>query len=204
MRNKNVIILLLTVFYILQNVICHAGSIDALEGLEALRKGLAGTTDFTADITQEKQLSIMKRVMTTQGTVRFIKPGLFLMEIKPPYPSRLLLNDNVIEQSSGRNNNKNRMVLPPEQSLKQWFAKLSSPLTKLPEGLDLRAEKSGPLYTLHISPIKKGQIKELTIVFLENGIIKKIIISENNGDKATMTFKKFRKNVGLTEKDMIL
>lgn len=95
-------------------------------------------------------------------------------------------------------------MLPPEQSLKQWFAKLSSPITQLPEGVDIRAEQNGVNYTLHISPVKRGQIKQLTVVFQTDGIIKKIIINEHNGDKATMTFKKFRKNVGLSEKDLSL
>jgi outer membrane lipoprotein carrier protein len=204
MRIRTFILIQLAVLTLLQYSVCHAGSISALDGLEALRKGLSNTSDFTAEIVQEKQLSIMKRVMTTHGTVRFKKPGLFQMEIKPPYPSKLLLNDNVIEQSSGRDGNKNRIILPPEQSLKQWLTKLSAPVTKLPEDVDIRAEQSGSLYTLHIAPVKKGQIKGLTIIFLGDGTIRKIVINEQNGDRATMTFKKFRRNTGLTDKDLFL
>ena len=189
---------------LLSESICLAGTISPLEGLEALRKGFSGINDFTAEITQEKQLSIMKRIMTTHGSVRFKKPDLFLMEIRPPYASRLLLRDNVMEQSSGKDGNKNRIILSPEQSLKQWFTKLATPVTKLPEGVNLWADKKGSTYTLHISPIKKGQVKELIITFQEDGIIKRIVINEHNGDRSTMTFKRFKKNTGLTEKDLLL
>lgn len=204
MRIRTFFFIFFTIFILSPISLSHARSISALDGLEALRKALSDTSDFTAEITQEKQLSIMKRVMTTHGTVRFKQPGLFLLEILPPYPSKLLLNDNIIEQTNGRDGNKNRILLPPEQSLKQWFARLSSPVTKLPDGVDVRAEQNGASYTIHISPVKKGQIKQLTVVFQADGIIKKIIISEQNGDRATMTFKKFRKNVGLSEKDLSL
>ena len=61
----------------------HARPVPPLEGLEALRKGFLDTNDFTADISQEKRLSVMKRSMLMTGTVRFRKPDLFYMEINP-------------------------------------------------------------------------------------------------------------------------
>jgi|SRR5450631_4183195 len=182
----------------------QARSVAPLEGLEALRNGFAGISDFTAEITQEKRLSIMKRTLVTQGTVRFRKPDLFMLEIKPPYESRLLLRDNVIEQASGRGGEHSRIILPPEQSLKQWFSKLAGPVTSLPEGVSVRCDLNGSLYILSLSPSGQGQIKTLTISFLENGTIQRLVIDEKNGDRATMTFKKMRRNIGLTEKDFRL
>lgn len=204
MSYKSLFFLLFLFVGLFHESISHARSIDPLLGLEALRKGFADTTDFTAEITQEKQLSIMKRTMTTTGVVRFKKPDVFFMEIKPPYASRLLLRDNTIEQSNGKDNNKNRIVLPPEQSLKQWFSKLTTPFTKIPDGVDLRADLTASNYTLYISPLKKGMVKELAITFQPDGAIRKIIINEQNGDKTTMTFKKFRKNTGFAESDLNL
>jgi outer membrane lipoprotein carrier protein len=182
----------------------QARPIAPLEGLEALRKGFSGTSDFSAEITQEKRLSIMKRTLVTQGTVRFRKPDLFMLEVKPPYESRLLLRDNVIEQAAGKGGEHSRIILPPEQSLKQWFLKLAGPVTSLPEGVSIRCDLNGTQYTLSLSPSGQGQIKTLTISFLENGIIQRLVIDEKNGDHATMTFKKMRRNIGLTEKDFRL
>jgi outer membrane lipoprotein carrier protein len=59
-----------------------------------LRKTFVGINDFTAQITQEKQLSLMKRKMVASGEVRFKKPDTFYMELYSPYASRVLLKDN--------------------------------------------------------------------------------------------------------------
>lgn len=182
----------------------QARSISSLEGLEALRKGFSGTSDFTAEITQEKRLKLMKRSMVMTGTVRFKKPDLFFMEIKPPYFTRMLLRDTVIEQSNGRDGERNRIILPPDQGLKQWFSKLATPVTTQPAGVDIQADLTNGLYTLGIAPQGKGQIKELAIVFQGDGTVRKLVITEQNGDRATMTFKKVRRNVGLSEKDFRL
>jgi len=182
----------------------HTRPIAPLEGLEALSRGFSGISDFTAEITQEKRLSIMKRNLVSNGTIRFKKPELFMLEIRSPYESRLLLRDNIIEQTVAREKDHSRIVLPPEQGLKQWFAKLTGSIGSLPEGTGVRADLNGSLYTLWISPGGKGQVKELTISFQNDGVIRRLIIDERNGDRATMTFRKVRRNTGLTEKDFRL
>jgi outer membrane lipoprotein carrier protein len=182
----------------------QARSITPLEGLEALRKGFSGISDFTAEITQEKRLKLMKRTMVMTGTVRFRKPDLFFMEVNPPYSSRMLLRDTVVEQSSGRDGEKNRIILPPDQGLKKWFSKLASPVTTQPEGVVIQADLTNGLYTLGIAPKGRGQIKELAITFQDDGTVRRLTITEQNGDRATMTFKKVRRNVGLSDKDFRL
>lgn len=182
----------------------QARSISPLDGLEALRKGFSGITDFTAEITQEKRLRLMKRTMVMNGTVRFRKPDQFFMEINPPYHARMLLRDTIIEQTSGGEGEKNRIVLPPDQGLKQWFSKLAAPVTSLPEGVAIQADLTNGLYTLAIAPQGRSQIKELSIAFMGDGTVRKVVITEQNGDRSSMTFKKVRRNVGLTEKDFRL
>jgi outer membrane lipoprotein carrier protein len=195
--------LLCSVVLLFSATLCHARSVPPLEGLEALRRGFSGTDDFTAEITQEKRLSLMKRVMVMTGTVRFRKPDLFFMELDHPFTSCMLLRDNVIEQS-GRGGKYNRIMLPPEQGLKRWLAKLTSPATSLPEGVALQADLRGGLYTLTVIPTGKGQVKELIVSFQEDGTIRRLVISEQNGDRSVMTFRKVRRNVGLREKDFRL
>jgi len=184
--------------------LCHARPVAPLEGLEALRKGFAGINDFTAEISQEKRLSLMKRSMVMTGTVRFRKPDLFFMELNPPFSSRMLLRDSVVEQTGAKGGEHSRIVLPPEQGLKRWLSKLVGPVASLPEGVAMQADLSGGLYTLTITPSGKGQVRELAITFQEDGVIRRLVISEQNGDRATMTFRKVRRNVGLGEKDFKL
>ena len=183
---------------------CYARTISPFEGLEALRHGFAGLSDFTADITQEKRLALMKKTMAMNGSLRFKKPDLFFMEIAPPYSSRMLLKDSVIEQIAGKDKTPARIVLPPEQGLKQWFSKLASPVTSLPDGVDVQAELTNNIYTVTITPKGTGQVKDISIIFLGDGTIKRLIINERSGDRASMTLTRVRRNVGLTERDFRL
>lgn len=190
--------------FLLNSSLCQARTISPVEGMEALRRGFAGISDFTADITQEKRLSLMKRTMVMNGSLRFKKPDLFFMEINPPFKSRMLLRDSIIEQTAGREKTPTRIVLPPEQGLKQWFSKLTAPVTSLPDGVAVQADLTNSVYTLTIASQGKGQVKDISIVFLADGTIRRLVINEQNGDRATMTLKKVRRNVGLTERDFRL
>ena len=68
----------------------------------------------------------------------------------------------------------------------------------------MQADLTGGVYTLTIRPSGKGQVRELVVTFQEDGTIRRLVISEQNGDRATMTFKRVRRNVGLGEKDFRL
>jgi len=173
----------------------------ALEAMETLRRGFAGSTDFSAEITQEKQLALMKRKLVSKGAVRFKKPDTFFMELYPPHASRLLLKDNVMTMRLIEQGVTDRIVLPPEESLKKWFDYLAKPLKSLPEGMEVKAERRGKLWTMQIFPLSKGAVQQLTLNFDQDGKLSRIVIEERNRDRTTLTFKRMRRNVGLQEKD---
>jgi outer membrane lipoprotein carrier protein len=181
-----------------------AESISPVEGLEILRRGFSGMTDFTAEITQEKQLSLMKKKLTSTGRVRFRRPGTFFMEIFSPYPSRLLLENSDLTIFYPAEKNRQKIPLPAEEGLGQWFTYLNRPITTLPEGVQMQAERHGETCTLRIAPHGKKGVRELTLVFLDDGRIRKLVIEEQNGDRNTITFRNMKKNVGLTDKEFRL
>ena len=179
----------------------HASGGPALEALETLRHGFAGNNDFTAEIIQEKRLALMKRTLVSKGVVRFKKPALFFMEIYPPHASRLLLDDNVMTMRLLEQGVTDRIVLPPDESLKKWLQYLATPLKSLPEGMDVRAERRGKLWIMRISPQGKGAVQQLSLSFDQDGKLGRIVIEERNHDRTTLTFSKVRRNVGLQDKD---
>ncbi|KAF0219591.1 MAG: outer membrane lipoprotein carrier [Geobacteraceae bacterium] len=179
----------------------HAGQNRALEALEVLRRGFADMTDFTAEIVQEKQIALMKQKMVSKGVVRFKKPGMFAMELYPPYASRLLLRDNVMTLRFPAEGVTERIVLPPEESLERWFAYLDKPVTALPDGVDARAERQGGTWTLQIFPRNKGGVKEVQLTFEGDGRLKRLAVLERNRDRTVIRFATMRRNVGLKESD---
>lgn len=179
----------------------RAASDPALEAMETLRRGFAGITDFTADITQEKYLSLMKQKMVSKGIVRFKKPNVFYMELYSPHASRLLLKDNIMTMKLPDQGVTNKVALPPEETLKKWFAYLGKPVTTLPEGVDVKAERHGKLWNMQIFPKSKGSVKQLLLTFDNEGKISRIVIDERNRDRTILLFSKFRRNVGLKDSD---
>lgn len=181
-----------------------AGRDLSLEGLEVLRRGFAGMQDFSADIVQEKQIALMKQTMTARGVVRFKKPGIFFMELNPPYASRLLIKGNVLEVNLPAEGVKNRIVLPPDETLERWFTYLAQPVSKLPDGAEVRAERRGTQWTLLVSPKGKGGVRELQLVFEGNGNLKRLTIEEKNRDRTVIRFNNIRRNTGLNDKDFLV
>ncbi len=202
LRGFAVVVLFLCLSGVVTTV--SAETLSPLEGLELLRRGFAGMTDFTADITQEKQLSIMKKKLTSSGRVRFRRPGTFFMEIFAPYPSRLLLENSDVTIYYPAEKNRQKIPLPAEEGLGKWFAYLDKPITALPEGVQMQAERHGENCTLRIMPQGKQGIRELSLFFLDDGRIKKLVIQEQNGDRNSITFRNMKKNVGLTDREFRL
>lgn len=179
----------------------HTAEISPLEGLESARKGFAGMTDFTADITQEKQIILLKKTQISYGQVRFRRPDTFYMEVYAPYASRLLLKDNILIMLLPVEGIRQKTVLPPEEGLRHWFSLFDRPVTRLPAGVEIRADRRSDTITLRIIPTAKKGVKEIRITLFDDGRPKRLTIEEQNRDRTVITFHRVRKNVGLAEKD---
>ena len=179
----------------------HARVIPPLEGVELARQAFAGVTDFSAEITQEKQITLMKKKMVSTGIVRFRRPDAFFMEIVAPHPSRLLLKNNRLNLVLLDQGIHQKTELPPDQGLLHWLALLNKPMTSLPAGMAVKAEREGDTVQLTIQPAPGGAVREMQIVLREDGRPQRLSIEERNRDRTVINFRKVRKNMGLQDKD---
>lgn len=179
----------------------QAAPVPPLEALETLRKGFADMQDFTAEISQEKQLAVMKKKLVSSGTVRFRKPDLFYMELRPPHASRMVLRDKTIDLYLPEGKSRQQIALPADEGLRHWLSLLSRPITALPQGIDFRADRTGDTQTLTITPQNKGQVRSFVLTSGSDGRLRKLTIEERNGNRTAITFQKLRPNLGLSEKD---
>lgn len=201
---KSLVQLCLIMLFVTVVPSAQARSLTPVEGLEALRRSFAGLQDFTAELTQEKQLSIMKKKLVMQGTIRFKKPDRFKMVLDPPYSGVIVLKDTVLEQRLGASGERQRIVLPPEQGLGRWIGAVAQPVTSVPEGMEVQAEQVAGLTNVVIRPAKGGQLQELSISLQQDGTVRRLVLVERAGDRTVMTFRKTRKNVGLSDADFRL
>lgn len=197
---KSALLLVLLIMVCISTA-AHAAEIPPLEGLELARKGFSGMTDFTAEITQEKQIALLKKTQTSTGQVRFRRPDTFYMEVYAPYASRLLLRDNILTMLLPAEGIRQKTVLPPEEGLRHWFSLFDRPLTQLPAGVELRADRRGDTVTLRIIPAGKKGVKELRITLYDDGRPRRLAIEEQNRDRTVINFNRVRKNVGLANRD---
>lgn len=195
------LVLLLSAAVLLLPLSVAAAPIPPVTALEQLRQGFAGMQDFTAEIVQEKQLAVMKKKLVSTGTVRFKKPDLFFMELKAPHASRMVLRDTSIELYLPQEKNLQQIALPPDEGLKRWLGLLARPITSLPDGVAVQAERNNDSQTVRITPGKPGQVRTFAITSGTDGRPRKLVIEERNGNRTAITFKGLRANVGLTEKD---
>ncbi|MCM0083092.1 outer membrane lipoprotein carrier protein LolA [Geomonas sp. Red32] len=177
-----------------------AAASPAVEALETLRRSFRDTAGFTADVVQEKRLSLMKKRLVSRGVVRFRTPDTFFMELYPPHASRLLLKDNLLLMHLPGQATQ-RVVLPPGEGLGKWFAFLSRPVNAVPEGAEVTATRQGGLWQLQLAPKGEGGVRRIAIVFDGEGRIFRVAIDERNGDRTELAFRNFRRNVPLTERD---
>lgn len=191
----------LVLLFLLVPLTATAAPVPPVEALELLRQGFAGMQDFTAEIVQEKQLAVLKKKLVSTGTVRFKKPDLFYLELNPPHASRMVLRDTAVELYLPQDKSRQQMALPADEGLQRWLTLLAKPITTLPEGMVVKADRSGGSQVLSIMPQKPGQIRTITISSGIDGRPRKLTIEERNGNRSAITFQKLRANVGLTEKD---
>jgi outer membrane lipoprotein carrier protein len=186
---------------ILLPLMAAAAPLPPVVALEQLRRNFTTMQDFTAEIAQEKHLTVMKRKLISTGTVRFKKPDLFYMELKPPHASRMVLRDTTVELYFPQDKSRQQLTLPADEGLKRWLTMLSRPITALPEGVEVKADRSGDTQTLTMTPQKQGQVRTVTLASGLDGRLRRLVIEERNGNRTAITFKNLQANVGLTEKD---
>lgn len=197
---KFLVVLLILVF----SGVGNARQDKALQGLELLRKTMAGMEDFSAEIVQEKSLSLLSEKLVSHGTVKFKKPGLFYMELYSPYASRLLLRDRVLRYRLVNDGDEEKISLPATENLTRWIEYLERPVTELPHGVDVSAVNIGKTWTLRIVPHGRKGIKALEVTFVEAGTLKRLAVDERNGDRTVITFENLRRNVGLKESEFTI
>jgi outer membrane lipoprotein carrier protein len=123
------------------------------------------------------------------------------MEVYSPDPSRLLLMDNVLTMFLPEEGIRQKTVLPRDEGLSRWFRLVDKPLTRLPDGVGVRAERRDGYLTIRITPKEKKGVKEILVTLLEDGRPKRLVIEEQNQDRTVLSFRRVRKNVGLTADD---
>ena len=179
-----------------------AAPISADEVVKRLKEVQAKTKDFSADIHQEKKLSLLKDKIVSRGRIRFKKPDKVSIEFFHPESSQMVFDG------------KTALLYYKEEKLAERYSLRSNPIAeryllfskdpfqeKLAEWKILEDRES--FLVMEIIPKVKDPlfVKTRLRVSKKDWMLIGMDMVEKNGDTTSIRYSNMKVNTGLTESD---
>ena len=179
-----------------------AAPISADEVVKRLKEVQAKTKDFSADIHQEKKLSLLKDKIVSRGRIRFKKPDNVSIEFFHPESSQMVFDG------------KTALLYYKEEKLAERYSLRSNPIAeryllfskdpfqeKLAEWKILEDRES--FLVMEIIPKVKDPpfVKTRLRVSKKDWMVIGMDMVEKNGDTTSIRYSNMKLNTGLTESD---
>jgi outer membrane lipoprotein carrier protein len=179
-----------------------ATPISADEVVKRLKEVQAKTKDFSADIHQEKKLSLLKDKIVSRGRIRFKKPEKVSIEFFHPEPSQMVFDG------------KTALLYYKEEKFAERYSLRSNPIAeryllfskdpfqeKLAEWKILEDRES--FLVMEIIPKVKDPlfVKTRLRVSKKDWMVIGMDMVEKNGDTTSIRYSNMKVNTGLTESD---
>jgi outer membrane lipoprotein carrier protein len=179
-----------------------AAPISADEVVKRLREIQEKTKDFSADIHQEKKLSLLKEKIISRGKIRFKKPDKVSIEFFHPESSQMVFDGKTV------------LLYYKEEKLAERYSLRSNPIAeryllfskdpfqeKLAEWKILEDRES--FLIMEITPKVKDPlfVKTRLRVSKKDWMLIGMDMVEKNGDTTSIRYSNMKVNTGLTESD---
>jgi outer membrane lipoprotein carrier protein len=179
-----------------------AAPISADEVVKRLREIQEKTKDFSADIHQEKKLSLLKEKIISRGKIRFKKPDKVSIEFFHPESSQMVFDGKTV------------LLYYKEEKLAERYSLRSNPIAeryllfskdpfqeKLAEWKILEDRES--FLVMEITPKVKDPlfVKTRLRVSKKDWMLIGMDMVEKNGDTTSIRYSNMKVNTGLTESD---
>ena len=179
-----------------------AAPMGAEEVVKRLREVQEKTKDFSADLHQEKKLSLMKEKIVSRGRIRFKKPDKVSIEFFHPESSQMAFDGKTV------------LLYYKEEKLAERYSLRSNPMAeryllfskdpfqeKLAEWKILEDRES--FLVMEILPKVKDPlfVKTRLRVSKKDWMVIGMEMIEKNGDTTSIRYSNMRMNTGLTDSD---
>lgn len=196
-------ILLIFVFYFfLPFASIEAQTLTVDEVVQQTRESREKTKDFSADLLQEKKISLLKEKVISKGRIRFKKPDKISIEFFHPETSQMVYDGKTFllyfkeEKMAERYQVQGNPVVekymlfskdPFQEKLAQWRI----------------VEDRETVLALEILPKVKDPLFVKTRIWIskKDWIITGMEMVEKNGDTTTLRYSNMRVNMGLADSD---
>ena len=179
-----------------------ATPMGAEEVVKRLREVQEKTKDFSADLHQEKKLSLMKEKIVSRGRIRFKKPNKVSIEFFHPESSQMVFDGKTV------------LLYYKEEKLAERYSLRSNPMAeryllfskdpfqeKLAEWRILEDRES--FLVMEIIPKVKDPlfVKTRLRVSKKDWMVIGMEMIEKNGDTTSIRYSNMKVNTGLTDSD---
>jgi outer membrane lipoprotein carrier protein len=161
--------------------------------------------DFTADLIQEKRLSLLKENVVSHGVIQFKRPNKVLIELFNPDPSLMVVDGNFLWLYFKRERVAQRYRVGNTPMLNRYLMILDNPLTgEWAKLASIRREDD--FAVLEVAPGEaEGIFSKITFwVSTHDWLIRKLVLHEKSGDLTILSYENIRVNTGIPDSHFTL
>lgn len=156
--------------------------------------------DFTADLIQEKRISLLQKEIVSHGVIQFKRPDKLLIELFDPDPSLMIVDGHSLWLYFKRDKIAQRYSLGNNAFLQRYLTLLDQPFSGK-WGKPASMKREGERIVLEIMPGETDAIfSKITLwVSTEDWMIRKLLLSEKGGDSTRLSYENIRVNTGIPD-----
>jgi outer membrane lipoprotein carrier protein len=161
--------------------------------------------DFTADIVQEKRISLLRKEIVSHGVMKFKRPNKVFIELFDPDPSLMVVDGNSLWLYFKRERIAQRYRVAHNPMLKKYLMILDQPFTVGWEKLT-SVRREGDYAVLEFNPEKSESLFSRIVlqVSTEDWLIRKLTLHEKAGDLTILSYANIRVNTGIPDSHFTL
>ncbi len=200
MTKSILFILFFSFFLLFASVEAQPLSVD--EVVQRIRGTREKTKDFSADLLQEKKISLLKEKVVSKGRIRFKSPDRILIEFFHPEPSQMLYDGQTFLLYFKEEKMAERYQVQGNPAVEKYLLFTKDPFQeKLAQWRILEDKES--FIVLEVLPKVKDPffVKTRMWVSKKDWMITGMEMVEKNGDTTTLRYSNVRINTGLLDSD---
>jgi len=201
-KEMKFILLVITFHFLTPHQTVGVEPLKAGEVVQRLREIRERTMDFSADLLQEKKLSLLKEKVISRGRIRYKKPDHFFIEFFHPEPSQMVFDGKTLLLYFKEEKLAERYRVQANPMVEKYFLFSKDPFQEKLARWKITEDRESIL-VMEVLPREEEPmfVKTRLWVSKKDWVVVGMEMVEKNGDTTLLRYSNYRVNTGLTEKD---
>lgn len=201
-KEMKFILLVITLYFLMPHQTVGVEPLKADEVVQRLREIREKTMDFSADLLQEKKLSLLKEKVISRGRIRYKKPDHFFIEFFQPEPSQMVFDGKTLLLYFKEEKVAERYRVQANPMVEKYFLFSKDPFQEKLARWNITEDREFIL-VMEILPREEEAMFVKTRLWIskKDWAVVGMEMVEKNGDTTLLRYSNYRVNMGLTEKD---